>query len=280
MKTALTTVLIASLLMSTATVMGQAPTDKRMSVQVSFREEDVSQLNGGRLPQETAQVVYRVIAVVTVPQLTFCMIPIEVDFSIKGRPAYATPTISPSSVTRAVSYSGQEGIGPLTVTGKELYFETRLTISTSRQAPALADGVYQVQADASAGTTSGGSCTLAPGTGKGMLAIKNDYRAQASLLDAHRDGADVSLTLENFANGPSRFRFAYLTKDGLSEESSRVLHLESTATHGSSAVKIGTVILDHQERPAHWSGKIRIHQSYDGSISGGTPSTNEMVLSV
>lgn len=282
----------------------QTPTDKPLTVSLEFdgakSGAETGSLNppgpGGRLPPESATVTYVVIAKVQIPPATGCIIPIEVTFSVKTKPAWSTAVLAPTSLSKTVSYTGtQENVA---VQGKLEQFETKLTMSITRQAPALQESTFEIKAVAKAGTTNEGSCTMRSGEATGQLPIKNDYMAlmqytpSAYILKTGQNKAvNFGVKMTNFGNGPTKIQIK-TAMPGKNKLESLIppsqQRLDATQTQGTSAKKEADIVI--QARTPHSNGytnsfynvEATFDASYDGTIAGGTPSTDNqpIVLSV
>ncbi|HEX9816890.1 MAG TPA: hypothetical protein VGB18_07910 [Candidatus Thermoplasmatota archaeon] len=194
----------------------------------------------GRLRPETEELVGSVWAHISVPALSFCVQSIPAIFKARMVPGYASVAIKDP-----VQYVQIEpSAAPTTYAVKTL-----VSISTTRDAPAYEDGLYQFEVQFMPSSSLAGGCNIAPSRGMGSAIIENDYVPGIRLGEAtiEHEGLSgwIDVPIENHANGPTRVR-AILESE--SPDSFVVLNandvvLESRAIKGVDAA---------------WSGVMRI----------------------
>lgn len=240
-----------------------------------FEDSDLKNLRDGRLPPG-APIILNFDVQVTAQFTGFCTSPVTVRYTAIG-PAYATLIVSPSTDTKSIAWTTFGIQTPFTGMEGKAYFTTALTIQTKANAPALELGKYKIKVDATTGAAFG--CNLSPASSESSeLAIPNDYVPGLRVLSVTHDHHEVALKYENLANGPSRFRFSYETSDHGLVDSGWVQRLESKATHGSLALTVATWSFDDRAAPKDWTGRILIHQEFDGLIKNG--STQDELVTV
>jgi hypothetical protein len=142
-----------------------------------------------------------------------CTTPVQVDFTVKG-PSYATAIVVPSTVP--VVIGGGTGTSqnrweafPIT--------SAHLEITVGRDAPSLADGLYEVTMKARGQPTSTGSsynsyCDLGDSrVASATYRLKNDFIPRTSVTASNlfaKAGPNerilLPIVLENLGNGPAR----------------------------------------------------------------------------
>lgn len=130
----------------------------------------------GRLEPENETAVVAVVAQVRFPSgFSSCAGPMEVLFSLVEAPPYATAVLNPTRVAFNPPFPLPDS--------RPIDVETRLLITTSRDAPPMQDGLYRVRAETGTGFPPNTSvCVMySPSTGEGRTAIKNDF---VPVLDA------------------------------------------------------------------------------------------------
>lgn len=282
-------------------VVAQTPADHPMQVAVTFKPNDETGLNGPRLPPESAAVKYDVIATVTYPQITGCVTVVSVTFKPTPKANYITAVISPTTITQTADFTtGGTPSGPaqgiVGAAGGKQDFKTLMTITTTRQAPALQDLQVDIKADAVAGTTSQGNCNLGTGSNTGTFTIKNDYLAlmqyapTAYILKTGQNKAvNFGIKMTNFGNGPTKVKIK-ADMPGKNKLESLVppadQRLLSRATDGAQAKVDSDIII--QARTPHSNGYTNsfynvlatFDAAYDGNLVGGTPSTDTQAVTL
>ncbi len=169
-------------------------------------------LSGNRILPQTGVAKVRVEANLDANvfgQSSSCPIPVLVEFTVRG-PSYATATMVPP--TKTILVDGASSSGSQT-SRKTFPVATDLEISVGRDAPAFADGLYDVTMQARSQSSSAGTqCSL--GDSRPVTAtyrLKNDFSPRTAVV-ASSSFATVGpdqkvvfpITVSNLGNGPAR----------------------------------------------------------------------------
>lgn len=275
--------------------------DHPMRVAVSFAPVDLAALNGGRLPPETGTAKYDVVADVNYPPVSACSTLVTVTYRVVTKDPYVTAILSPLSVSQMADFNGDDPstpadnlVGP---SGNTQAFRTRLTLSTSRDAPALQNLHVEIAAKAVAGTLDGDrNCNLASGESSGAVELKNDFVARVQyqpssyiLKTGQNSAVNFGLRVTNLGNGPTRIHVQAEAAGPKSLESlvpPTDLHMLARATDGPSARTQEDLII--QARTPHATGYrnsfysvvLTLDAAYDGALAGATASTDHQAIAL
>lgn len=229
-------------------------------------------LRDGRLPAHT-HLIWGIDVRVSIPELMgqgvgVCpLTPIPVRFSASG-PEYATVTVSPEVDYVFLSTGGRSYA--------DIFVD--MTISTSEQAPAFFSDEYTFHAQALRPSSTLAGCMLSQSPQLTVeVAVTNDYIARIDASSDEWQGrTPAPIHVENWGNGQTRVRFAWLTADGNSVPSSKqvLLNTPLLSKTGTSA----DVLLPRSEIPRNWNRGIMVEAS--SSIACGTCQSEWVTLTV
>lgn len=270
----------------------------KVGVKVTFDDakSDFSQMIEGRLPPESATTKLAVKTTVAVPQAEGCIRTLNVKYTVTS-PAYSAAIINPETDSKTITYAKVGGTVDTPTNPSapaEVVFDSVLTISLKRAAPALEDGKYIVKADVTIATSTG--CTLLGETGTGSTNVKNDYISIMQYTPSNQiqktgqnKGVNFNIKLTNLGNGPTKVTIK-VDNPGKSKLDSYLApaqqKLESKQTQGPAAKFEQDIQV--QARTPHQNGytnsfyslMVTFDASYDGVIKNGAADSQTIPLSI
>lgn len=250
------------------------------------RFNDDPNLAGNRIVPETGVAKIKVDAVLlaNLNGLGSCSTPVQIDFSVRG-PTYATASMVPQTRTIIVDGTNSQGAS------KSIPVSSVLEISVNRDAPAFADGLYEVSMQARSQTsTFGSSCDL----GQSRIAtatyrLKNEFQPRTlvetstlSYRSSPNDKLVIPITITNLGNGPAKTTVQVEPSSSgafSSVNGGTPLRLASAETDNQGVVRIEATI------PASWGYvnristlKATITSTYDGIVPGTTNQDTTVVF--
>jgi hypothetical protein len=274
--------LVSALAIFVPTATAQA--DQKVVVDSQFTQH----AEGPVLP-DTGQAVLKLKTTVTVSVGTGCFIPIKVTWSRGAIPSYSTMIFNPSSASAA--FTGEQN-QPLAASPKTAVFNTDITITVTRDAPAFKDDTYEVKIKVEAGQVSGGgTCNIQnPSDTSATDVVKNGYFPLTQINPSTlyiKSGQNKKVVfpvdIVNLGNGPTRVKID-LTPAGKNKLDSMnaggEVRLETRAGKGASAQYKNTRNVEVQTPHSNgytnsiYSFNAKFTSSYDGPTQG-TPTTDE-----
>jgi hypothetical protein len=260
------------------------------SIKIDSQKLDDTQLKNGRLPPEIAQVTIDFTFSVTMPPVTgVCpagTVTVEFTNPKKGGD-WATVTVSPSAVTQPVLANNQQ---QQTIGG----FSTKMTIVTTRKAPAFQTGEYVISAVAKPSVSTNGGCNVAnSGEFKVSNNIVNDYfpimeYQPSKYIQKTGQNKDVLFTVKasNFGNGDTKVTAVYspISKNKLDAVIPPAqTTLESKAAVGEKALFSKDVQVSG--RTPHSNGYTNSIYTFSiaftaGSVQAGSDTKDEQTLTL
>ena len=247
---------------------------------------DDPQLQNNRILPETDVAKVRVDAFLNVNMFnrgSTCSTPVQVEFLVSG-PSYATAVMVPA--TRTLVIPGQSGSGSQ-ASWQSFPVNANLEITVGRDAPAFADGLYEVTMKATGQQAGQGGSTCDLGTSApsvGTYRLKNDFTPRTS-IDAGKLFAEAGpnekvvfpIELTNIGNGPSRVAIQLQPSES---EAFRAFNAgpEVRLAAGSAGVAgMARTVLVEVTPPATWGYTNQISNlvatittTYDGVAPGTT----------
>lgn len=218
----------------------------------------------------------RVVATVHRPPFSTCLDDVWLQLSPTEQPPYGELLVEPA-VQRSTPQPGEALPNP---SATERVFHAQATVRLVDRAPAFQDAQYTIEALAwSESQYPASACTHLPGSAKASFLLKNDYEPGFRVVSVgagSRASRPYAVTVENTANGPSRFDFAYGRIGGdWYDGAGAQARLESTVTDGPNAVVQKSA--DLIRPPEDWNGLLRIRQRADAYPEWNTRTMEEVL---
>jgi hypothetical protein len=227
-----------------------------------------------------------------------CATPVQVLFTVKG-PSYATAVVVPSAITMLIGGGSSSGVSQDRWQSFPIK-SAHLEITVGRDAPALADGLYEVTMKALGQSTAGGSAYPSCDLGESRIAsatyrLKNDFvpRVSVSASNAFAKAGPnerivLPITIANAGNGPARVNVTIVPSEAdafRSFTAGPAIRLDGPLGGGGSTQS--TVYVD-VTTPADWGYTNRISTLkavvttvYDGAAPGSTlQDTTQMTFTI
>jgi hypothetical protein len=281
------------LLSGMAILVPSAAAQAASSIIVSIKPD--TNMPNGRLLPETGEARPKISAAVEVAAAGACAQSIVLTYTVKNKPPYASVILNPS--TRTVIIKGQSDT-PVTGSTPQTYTapDVEMIITTTREAPAFQNGVYDVEVTGKAGvvTNPGTACYVAdPSAGKGSATVLNDYlplvvvNPGSLYVKAGQNKKVVfPIELQNLGNGPTRIKVEAIQsgKNKLDAiNTGAEVRLETRAGKGASAqfktsrnIEVQT---PHSNGYANsiYAFNVKFGSQFDGTASG-TLATDEQTV--
>lgn len=260
--------------------------DHKISVNVSYAVKDDKLLNGGRLPPE-ANVKYEIIADASFPSASACIEWATATFQAVPKEKYVTAIVAPQSTSQKVDFDTGEPYNPVGPQGGTARFLSTVTISTTRDAPALSEIILDFTVKVRAGDLEDqDTCNMSEGSGAAQLTLKADYlalmayRPNAYILKAGQNsGVRFAIEMTNHGNGPTKVRIG-VENPG---------KLESVVPPTEQHIELDqSGYIEIQARTPHQTGYQNTFYTiianfdgvYDGNLVGGTPSRDAQAVTL